>query len=157
MAAEGLLFPQFYTSAAICSPSRASLLTGRLPLRTGFYQNTYPGRNAYTPQEIMGGIQVLTLCVLQPLDDVIIEDSEVTLPEVLSTAGYRTKIVGKWHLGHQPQYLPLQHGFQVRVGELAHLQTYIMIRNGLELRTVTSSTVRLAGRDPTFQFIRTAR
>ena len=56
MAEEGLLFTQFYTSAAICSPSRASLLTGRLPLRTGFYQNTFPGRNAYTPQEILAGI-----------------------------------------------------------------------------------------------------
>jgi N-acetylgalactosamine-6-sulfatase len=50
MAAGGLLHTAFYSSAAICSPSRASLLTGRLPLRTGFYQNTYPGRNAYTPQ-----------------------------------------------------------------------------------------------------------
>ena len=97
MAEEGLLFTQFYTSAAICSPSRASLLTGRLPLRTGFYQNTFPGRNAYTPQEILAGIP----------------DSEVLLPEVLASVGYRSKIVGKWHLGHQPQYLPLQHGFQV--------------------------------------------
>ena len=97
MAQEGLLFPQFYTSAAICSPSRASLLTGRLPLRTGFHQNTFPGRNAYTPQEIVGGIQ----------------DSEVLLPELLATVGYRSKIVGKWHLGHRPQFLPLQHGFQV--------------------------------------------
>ena len=50
MAAGGLLHTEFYSSAAICSPSRASLLTGRLPLRTGFYQTTYPGRNAYTPQ-----------------------------------------------------------------------------------------------------------
>ena len=102
MAKEGLMFPQFYTSAAICSPSRASLLTGqelwiyhcyqhlkfisvcfhyfthlyisgRLPLRTGFYQNTYPGRNAYTPQQIMGGIP----------------DSELLIPEVLATVGYR--------------------------------------------------------------------
>ena len=90
MASEGLMFPQFYTSAAICSPSRASLLTGqrfdfamlfiltymiagRLPLRTGFYQNTYPGRNAYTPQQIMGGIP----------------NAELLIPEVLATVGYR--------------------------------------------------------------------
>ena len=103
MASEGVLLPQFYTSAAICSPSRASLLTGRLPLRTGFYQNTFPGRNAYTPQEILGGIQ----------------DSEVLLPELLATVGYRSKIVGKWHLGHQPQFLPLQHGFQVGLSGLS--------------------------------------
>ena len=97
MASEGILFTEFYTSAAICSPSRASLLTGRLPLRNGFYQNTYPGRNAYTPQEITGGIQ----------------EEEVLIPEILSKVGYRSKIVGKWHLGHQEQFLPLNHGFQV--------------------------------------------
>ena len=44
MAAEGVLLTSFYTAAPICSPSRASLLTGRLPLRNGFYQTTYPGR-----------------------------------------------------------------------------------------------------------------
>ena len=97
MASEGVLFPEFYTSAAICSPSRASLLTGRLPVRNGFYQSTYQGRNAYTPQNIVGGIQ----------------DDELLLPEVLREAGYRSKIVGKWHLGHQEQFLPLNHGFQV--------------------------------------------
>ena len=97
MASEGILFTEFYTSAAICSPSRASLLTGRLPLRNGFYQSTYPGRNAYTPQDITGGIQ----------------EEEVLIPEVLAKGGYRSKIVGKWHLGHQEQFLPLNHGFQV--------------------------------------------
>merc|ERR1719427_479364 len=54
MAAQGLLFTDFYAAAPICSPSRASLLTGRLPVR-----------NAYTPQQIVGGIQ----------------DSELLLPE----------------------------------------------------------------------------
>ena len=96
MASEGLLHTDFYSSAAICSPSRASLLTGRLPVRNGFFQNTYPGRNAYTPQEIIGGIS----------------DTELLIPEILLESGYRTKIVGKWHLGHREQYLPLRHGFQ---------------------------------------------
>ena len=98
MARQGILFPEFYTSAAICSPSRASLLTGRLPLRNGFYQNTYTGRNAYTPQQIIGGIP----------------ENEVLVSELLVNNGYRTKLVGKWHLGHRPQYHPLKHGFQVR-------------------------------------------
>ena len=97
MASEGILFTEFYTSAAICSPSCATLLTGRLPLRNGFYQSTYPGRNAYTPQDIMGGIQ----------------DQELLIPELLGKVGYRSKLVGKWHLGHQEQFLPLKHGFQV--------------------------------------------
>ena len=104
MSSEGILFPQFYTSAAICSPSRASLLTGRLPLRNGFYQTSYPGRNAYTPQEIVGGIK----------------EQEILIPEILATVGYRSKLVGKWHLGHRPQYLPLNHGFQV-------LQNFLMM------------------------------
>ncbi|XP_037085312.1 N-acetylgalactosamine-6-sulfatase-like isoform X2 [Pollicipes pollicipes] len=95
MAQEGMLFPEFYTGAAICSPSRAAMLTGRLPIRNGFYSTNNFGHNAYTPQEIVGGIS----------------DSEVLLPELLSKAGYTNALIGKWHLGHRPQYQPLDHGF----------------------------------------------
>ncbi|XP_067574888.1 N-acetylgalactosamine-6-sulfatase isoform X1 [Pseudorca crassidens] len=95
MAAEGMLFPNFYTANPLCSPSRAALLTGRLPIRSGFYTTNGHARNAYTPQEIVGGIP----------------DSELLLPELLKEAGYTSKIVGKWHLGHRPQFHPLKHGF----------------------------------------------
>ncbi|XP_033125372.1 N-acetylgalactosamine-6-sulfatase-like isoform X2 [Anneissia japonica] len=95
MAANGVLMPDFYSGNPLCSPSRASLLTGRLPIRNGFYTTNAHARNGYTPQIIVGGIQ----------------DSEVLLPELLHTKGYRSKIIGKWHLGHQPQFLPLKHGF----------------------------------------------
>ncbi|XP_010223368.1 PREDICTED: N-acetylgalactosamine-6-sulfatase-like, partial [Tinamus guttatus] len=74
---------------------RAALLTGRLPIRNGFYTTNAHARNAYTPQNIVGGIP----------------DSELLLPELLKKAGYTNKIIGKWHLGHRPQFHPLKHGF----------------------------------------------
>ncbi|KAK3730552.1 hypothetical protein RRG08_006401 [Elysia crispata] len=95
MATEGLLFPDFYTANPICSPSRASLLSGRLPIRNGFYTTNQRGHNSYAPQNIDGGIS----------------DYEILLPELLKEHGYRSKIIGKWHLGQQPQYLPHNHGF----------------------------------------------
>uniref|UniRef100_A0A8C5CVE2 Galactosamine (N-acetyl)-6-sulfatase n=1 Tax=Gadus morhua TaxID=8049 RepID=A0A8C5CVE2_GADMO len=95
MAAQGMLFPNFYTANPLCSPSRASLLTGRLPVRNGFYTTNGKARNAYTPQEMVGGIS----------------SDEILLPRLLKKKGYVSKIVGKWHLGHRPKFLPLEHGF----------------------------------------------
>uniref|UniRef100_A0A4W5RG41 Galactosamine (N-acetyl)-6-sulfatase n=1 Tax=Hucho hucho TaxID=62062 RepID=A0A4W5RG41_9TELE len=73
----------------------ASLLTGRLPVRNGFYTTNAHARNAYTPQEIVGGIS----------------KDEILLPQVLKKKGYVNKIIGKWHLGHRAHHLPLEHGF----------------------------------------------
>ncbi|XP_055520891.1 N-acetylgalactosamine-6-sulfatase [Leucoraja erinacea] len=95
MAAEGMLFTNFYAANPLCSPSRAALLTGRLPVRNGFYTTNAHARNGYTPQEIVGGIP----------------DSEILLPELLRKAGYSSKIIGKWHLGQRAQFHPLRHGF----------------------------------------------
>lgn len=95
MAEEGMLFTDFYSGSAICSPSRAALLSGRLPIRNGFYSTNKKARNSYSPQDVMGGIA----------------DSEILFSEVLKEHGYKNKIVGKWHLGHRDQYLPLKHGF----------------------------------------------
>ncbi|KAL7639706.1 UNVERIFIED_CONTAM: hypothetical protein RMT77_010211 [Armadillidium vulgare] len=100
MSREGMTVANMYTANPLCSPSRASLLTGRLPIRNGFYQTNIDGRNSYTPQEIVGGIP----------------DSEILLSELLEQKNYTNVLIGKWHLGHQSQYLPLKHGFHHQFG-----------------------------------------
>ncbi|XP_064390992.1 N-acetylgalactosamine-6-sulfatase-like [Halichondria panicea] len=95
LASSGALLPNFYSANPLCSPSRAALLTGRLPIRNGFYTTNAHARNAYTPQNIDGGIS----------------PNEILFPELLKQAGYSTKIIGKWHLGQQPQFHPLRRGF----------------------------------------------
>lgn len=91
MAAEGQKWTQFYVAAPVCTPSRAGLMTGRLPIRSGLCS---PKRRVLFPDSA-GGLPA----------------SEITIPELLKKAGYATGMVGKWHLGHLPQYLPHQHGF----------------------------------------------
>jgi arylsulfatase A-like enzyme len=86
MAAQGIKFSQFY-AAHLCTPSRAALLTGRLPIRSGLNVVLYPNST--------GGIP----------------DSEITLADALRSRGYATMCIGKWHLGHLPAYLPTRHGF----------------------------------------------
>jgi arylsulfatase A-like enzyme len=96
MAAEGIKLTQFYAAACVCTPSRAALLTGRLPQRSGMCSDT---RRVLFPDST-GGL---------PSD-------EVTVAEVLQAQGYATACVGKWHLGHLPAYLPGQHGFDYYFG-----------------------------------------
>lgn len=95
MAAEGMRFTQCYSGAAVCSPSRAALLTGRIPARTGVY-----GKGSVFRQNSLSGL---------PL-------KEVTIAELLKTKGYATAIVGKWHLGHLPEFLPTRQGFDYWFG-----------------------------------------
>lgn len=96
MAAEGTRFTDFYVAASVCTPSRAALLTGRLPVRSGMCSDT---RRVLFPDSA-GGLPV----------------EELTIPEVLKPRGYATALIGKWHLGHLPQFSPLQHGFDQRFG-----------------------------------------
>lgn len=91
MAAEGLKFTQFYTGASVCTPSRAALLTGRLPVRSGMADDRI--RVIFPPSE--GGLP----------------EDEITIAEALKTQGYATAAIGKWHLGHQEQHLPTSNGF----------------------------------------------
>ncbi|MFV2070271.1 MAG: sulfatase-like hydrolase/transferase, partial [Pirellulales bacterium] len=91
MAAEGMRMTQFYCAAPVCTPSRAALLTGRLPIRSGMCSNKR--RVLFTDSK--GGLP----------------DDEVTIAASLKRKGYATACVGKWHLGHLPHYLPPQRGF----------------------------------------------
>lgn len=96
MAAEGLRFTQFYTGASVCTPSRAALLTGRLPVRSGMADDRI--RVIFPPSK--GGLPA----------------EEITIAEALKSVGYATAAIGKWHLGHLPEYLPTAHGFDEYFG-----------------------------------------
>lgn len=92
MAAEGMKFTDFVVSSAVCSASRAALLTGCYHRRVGF-------AGALGPKATHG-----------------INANEVTLAEICKQKGYATAIYGKWHLGHHPKFLPLRHGFDEYFG-----------------------------------------
>jgi arylsulfatase A-like enzyme len=97
LAAEGTRFTSLYMASPVCSPSRASLLTGCYPPRIGF--GSFDG-----------------LPVLFPGMGIGLPPSEVSLARMLSDAGYATKMVGKWHCGDQPGFLPTNHGFDEYFG-----------------------------------------
>jgi arylsulfatase A-like enzyme len=90
LAAEGQRWTQFYVAASVCTPSRAALLTGRYPIRSGM-----AGPRRVLFPDSGGGLPA----------------SEVTIAEALADAGYVSGAFGKWHLGHLPQYLPTRQGF----------------------------------------------
>ena len=90
MAKEGMRFTQFYVGSSICTPSRAALLTGKLPVQTGMY-----GKRSVLFPDNAGGL----------------DPKEITIASALKKNGYKTACIGKWHLGHLKKYMPLNHGF----------------------------------------------
>ena len=87
MAAQGVKFTDFYAAAPSCTPSRAALMTGCYPQRVSLPN------------------------VIGPSSKVGISSKEMTIAEMLKPLGYTTACYGKWHLGHQPKFLPMRHGF----------------------------------------------
>ena len=96
MAAEGQRWTDFYSAACVCTPSRAALLTGRLPIRNGMCDDR---RRVLFPDSAGG---------LPP--------EEITMADALKQLGYTTACIGKWHLGHLPKYLPTSQGFDSYFG-----------------------------------------
>lgn len=96
MARTGQKWTSFYVAASVCTPSRAGLITGRLPIRNGMCSSRrrvlFPDSNGGLPE------------------------SEHTIASLLKSAGYATACIGKWHLGHLPPYLPTAHGFDYYFG-----------------------------------------
>ena len=98
MAREGRKLTHFYSSAGVCTPSRASLMTGCYAQRIGLHKTARDGH------------------VLRPVSPYGIHPDETTIAELLRSRGYATAIIGKWHLGDQPAFLPTRHGFDSFLG-----------------------------------------
>jgi arylsulfatase A-like enzyme len=96
MAARGMRFTEFYAPHGTCTPTRAAILTGRYAPRV----NNGTGLPVLFPDSEIG------------LDT----DLEITVTELLKEQGYATALIGKWHLGHLPQFLPGEHGFDYFLG-----------------------------------------
>ena len=96
MAYQGQKWTQFYSSAPVCTSSRAALMTGRLPVRSGMASSK---RVVLFPNSAGG-----------------LPQSEITVAEVLKGASYKTAMVGKWHMGHLPKHLPITQGFDSYYG-----------------------------------------
>lgn len=124
LAREGVRMTDYYACNGICAPSRAGLLTGRYPFRSGVVGNLYPRDEPFTrkaAREYVGG-SLRGLGVLDLREGEVVTGipaKEWLLGEALQTAGYRTAMVGKWHLGDysiEPAFNPRRNGFDDYLG-----------------------------------------
>ena len=124
LAAEGMRFTQFYASAALCSPSRAGLLTGRYPARSGVTSPLPSGERSLSNQisyKLGTYLSKFSSSDMMGAPSAVLglPESELTLAESLQANGYRTMVIGKWHLGDftiESKYHPSNHGFERFVG-----------------------------------------
>ena len=98
LAASGVRFTQWYSAFHVCTPSRAAMLTGRLPIRSGLAGSAWTG-GVLGPSAVGG-----------------LPRNETTFATALGRVGYASLCLGKWHLGQRPEYLPTGHGFDEYLG-----------------------------------------
>ncbi len=98
LANEGVRFTSWYSGFHVCSPSRAAMMTGRLPIRMGLAGAAWTG--GVFNADAVGGLP----------------KNETTIAAALKRAGYASMAVGKWHLGQRPEFLPTSHGFDEYYG-----------------------------------------
>ena len=129
LAREGMKFTDGYAACAVCSPTRAAVLTGRYPARTGItdwirasWQGTKLPADKKNPSGYTGSAKQQVLC---PRNPYWMEHEEVTLAEALKPAGYTSCHIGKWHLGLKDWY-PESQGFDINIGgcDFGHPPTY---------------------------------
>lgn len=96
LAKEGMRFTDFYATSGVCTPSRASIMTGCYPQRVSM--------------GVTDGV------VLRPVSPLGLHPNEITIAEILKSKGYATTCIGKWHLGDQPPFLPTRQGFDSYFG-----------------------------------------
>ncbi|WP_299664736.1 sulfatase-like hydrolase/transferase [uncultured Polaribacter sp.] len=96
---NGVSSTSFYVPTPYCAPSRATLLTGRFPLRHRLTKNPTPD----------AGVEI---------DNEGLHPDEITIPEIFKKGGYISKAIGKWHLGHKPKFFPVAQGFDEYYGIL---------------------------------------
>jgi uncharacterized sulfatase len=133
IAANGITMRHMYAASAVCTPSRAALLTGRLPQRVGLQR------------------------VLFPRDSTGLSAWEYTVPAMLRDAGYRTGMFGKWHLGCRPEHYPTRHGFDEYAGLLYSNDMHpVEMFEGESIATADVDQATLTGRytDHAVDFIR---
>jgi arylsulfatase A len=122
MAAEGQKWTSFYVAESVCTPSRAGLLTGRLPIRSGM--NPVDEQRRVLFPDSAGGLPA----------------SEITIADLLKKRGYASIAIGKWHLGHLPPFLPMAHGFDDYFG--------IPYSNDMDMRPIPGAATAIGGEDP---------
>ena len=110
MASEGIKFTDYHSNGAVCTPTRAALMTGNYQQKSGLEGVIY----AKKEKRIYG-----------------ISSAQTTMPEVFKNAGYTTGMFGKWHLGYQPEHNPTKHGFDEFYGYISGNVDYISHRDGI--------------------------